>query len=63
MTHLLPTHFSLRGLALLQDGARWVRQGGHVDFTADQVADTLSHSIAGRSVTSPIVMESCPVVG
>lgn len=37
MAHLLPTHVSLRGPALLRDAERWVRQGGNVDFTADQV--------------------------
>lgn len=33
-----------------------------MDFTADQVTAKRSHSIAGRSVTTPIAMESCPVV-
>ncbi|GAQ90131.1 hypothetical protein KFL_006040030 [Klebsormidium nitens] len=42
MTHLLPTHVSLRGPALLADAARWVRQGGHVDFTADQAGENAS---------------------
>lgn len=38
ITQMLPTHMSSRGLALLEEGKKWVRKGGYLDFTADTLS-------------------------
>ena len=35
ITNMYPTHVSSRGADLLEDGKKWIRAGGVVDFTAD----------------------------
>ncbi|KAG0587752.1 hypothetical protein KC19_2G188800 [Ceratodon purpureus] len=43
LKHMIPTHVSGRGPALLKAAEEWVSKGGRVDFTSDQEGETASH--------------------
>lgn len=43
LMHMIPTHVSNRGPALLKAAEEWVIKGGHVDFTSDQEDERVSY--------------------
>lgn len=53
ITQFLPTHVE-RTPALIQDGARWIKAGGHVDLTC-RTHEVMGHML--RSTAGPEAMQ------